>query len=580
MVATILFVTERVSFDVAALIIMSTLMVTGILTVEEGLSGLSNQATVTIGAMFVLSEGIRRTGALNTVGDMFSRLGQENHWKALAVMMIVIGIISAFINNTVAVAIFIPIVVGIAADLGLSASKLLMPLSFASMFGGVCTLIGTSTNILVSSIAQDYGEPAIGMFELTPLGLIFLILGFAYLFLIGIRMTPARRTEDELTSSFEMNEFLTDVVIESGFQQVGEKLCDTSLIQEHELDVAQLFRRDGTVVNDTINAIVEIGDVLRVYGNVPNIRKLLKREDVSLKPRKDWYDVDLEHGEAALVEAVIAPNSGLEGQKISTIDFYQRFGAIVLAIRHQGELQQEALGDVRLAGGDSVLLSLDRERIIDLRREQSFVVVSELTTETFRESKVPVALGILVGVVATAAFNILPIVVSAVAGMILLIITGCLTNEEAYSAINWEVIFLLAGVLPLGIAMDKTGAALMLADSVTGVLGDLGPTAVLSGFFFLSMILTNLISNQATAALLAPIVIQAAQSMDVSVRPFLLAVTFAASLSFITPVGYQTNTLIYGPGQYKFTDFTKVGTPLNLLFWIVGTLLIPIFWPF
>jgi di/tricarboxylate transporter len=550
-----------------------------VLTVEEGLSGFSNQATITIGAMFVLSEGIRRTGALNSIGDFFTELGRQNYWMALMVMMVVIGVISAFINNTVAVAIFIPIVVGIAADLKVSASKLLMPLSFASMFGGVSTLIGTSTNILVSSIAQDHGEAAIGMFELTPLGVIFMIAGFAYLFLIGIKITPARRTEQELTSSFEMNEFLTDVVIESGFDQIGEKLCDTSLIQEHQLDVAQLFRRDGSVENDTINAEVRIGDVLRVYGNVTNIRKLLRREDVSLKPRKDWYDVDLEHGESALVEAVIAPNSGLEGQKIGNIDFYQRFGAIVLAIRHHGELQQESLGDVRMAGGDAVLLSLDHERIMDLRREQSFVVVSELTTETFRESKMPLAIGILVGVVGTAAFNILPIVVSAVVGAILLMMSGCLTNEEAYQAINWEVIFLLAGVLPLGVAMDKTGAAMMMADSVLAILGELGPTAVLSGFFFLAMILTNLISNQATAALLAPIAIQAAQSLDVSARPFLLAVTFAASLSFITPVGYQTNTLVYGPGQYKFTDFTKVGTPLNLLFWAMGTLLIPVFWP-
>lgn len=223
---------------------------------------------------------------------------------------------------------------------------------------------------------------------------------------------------------------------------------------------------------------------------------------------------------------------------------------------------------------------MDQERVPELKENRSFVVVSEIGLDRYRESKMPLALAILTGVVLTAALHILPIVISAIAGSILLILPGCLTNEEAYEAINWEVIFLLAGILPLGIAMEKTGAAALLSDWLLTVAGSLGPAAVLSGFFLISMLLTNLISNQATAALLAPIAIEAAHTMDVSVRPFLMAVTFAASLSFITPVGYQTNTLIFGPGQYKFTDFTRIGTPLNFLFWVLATFLIPIVWPF
>lgn len=238
------------------------------------------------------------------------------------------------------------------------------------------------------------------------------------------------------------------------------------------------------------------------------------------------------------------------------------------------------MGDVRLSGGDSILLSLDRERLGDVQQDPSFVVVSEVGLPKYRRSRMPLAIAILIGVVATAALGIVPIVVSALTGAVLLLLTGCLTTEEAYQAVNWKVIMLLAGVLPLGVAMEKTGAAMLIADALLKGVGDLGPIAVLSGFFFVSMMLTNVISNQATAALLVPVVFQAAETLDVSARPLLIAVTFAASLSFMTPVGYQTNTLIYGPGQYSFSDFTKVGTPLNLVLWILATLLIPVFWPF
>ncbi|MCF7803109.1 MAG: anion permease [Candidatus Marinimicrobia bacterium] len=579
-VATVLFVSERVSFDVTALIIMGTLLISGILTVGEGLSGLSNRATVTIACMFVLSEGVRRTGALSIVSDYFSDLGQRNYWMAMLAMMLVIAVISAFINNTAAVAIFIPVVVGVALDMNESPSKLLMPLSFASMFGGVCTLIGTSTNILVGSIAKDHGVEPFSMFEMTPLGIILFAVGFVYLFAGGIRMIPERRSAGDLTSSFEMNPFLTDIVIEPEFEHIGEHLDECALTQDLDLDIIQVFRETGDVSAEGPRGLVRAGDVIRIRGSAKEIDKLIRRNDVSLKPTRDWYDVDLEAGNYALVEAVIAPETGVESTKIGDAQFYERLGAVVLAIRHHGELQQEDLDDVRLSGGDTVLLSMDQERLPEIKQNRSFVVVSEIGLNRYRRSKMPIALIILAGVILTAALNLVPIVTSAVTGCILLILSGCLTNEEAYEAINWEVIFLLAGVLPLGIAMDKTGAAGMLSDFVLNFLGELGPTAVLSGFFLLSMLLTNLISNQATAALLAPIAIQAAYSMDVSVRPFLMAVTFAASLSFITPVGYQTNTLIFGPGQYKFTDFTRVGTPLNILFWIIATFMIPVIWPF
>ncbi len=578
--AIILFTTERVSFDISALIVMSILLFSGILTPREGLSGFSNEATVTIGAMFVLSEGVRRTGALERVGDYFSTLGARNYSLALVLLMGLIGVISAFINNTAAVAIFIPIVLSVGLKLNVSPSKLLMPLSFASMFGGVCTLIGTSTNILVSAIAEQHGQPPFSMFEFTPLGLIFFAVGLAYLFFAGIPLIPERRTEPEITAGFEMNEYLTDVVLRAGFKHFGQSSDDSALTADLDLDVVQVFRESGDVVSDGAQTILQPGDTLRIRGSPREIRRLLEREDISIKPAKIWHDYDLERGKDTLIEAVIAPASDLEGQEIRTVNFLERFGAVLLAIRHRGQLQQDEMGDIRLAGGDSILLSIGRDRVVEVANDPSFVVTSEVGLPQYRTDKLKIAVVILVGVVVAAAFNLMPIVVSAVIGSILLVLTGCLTVEEAHSAISWKIILLLAGVIPLGIAMEKTGAAALLSAYVLETGAMWGPTVILSLFFFLAMMLTNFISNQATAVLLAPIAIQAAQSLDVSARPFLMAVTFAASLSFMTPVGYQTNTLIYGPGQYKFTDFLKVGTPLNIIFWALATLLIPLFWTF
>lgn len=579
-VAVFLFSYEKIPFDVTALLILSILLITGILTPSEGFSGFSNAATITIAAMFSLSEGIRRTGALNKVSDYFSTLEQKNPKVGLLIIMAIIGGISGFINNTAAVAIFIPVIISISRDMDVSASKLLMPLSFASMFGGVCTLIGTSTNILVSSIAQEHGLAAFSMFEFAPLGIVFFIVGFAYMFTIGNKLIPDRRGEGDLTEDYKIQEYLTDIVVEEGCDWIGKPTSEALLMHDLDIDLLRVFKESGRTDYKQSTTEVEAGDTMRIRGSVKEIDKLNRQENISLKPTKKWFDVDLKHGTDALVEAIIAPSSPLEKKSIEEIDFMERFGAVVLAIRHHGELQQEDLGKTKLVGGDSLLLSMSRDRIREIQNDPSFVIASEAGIDRYRYDKIPTALGILAMVVGLAAFGIFPIAITAVMGVILMNLTGCLSMEQAYKAINWKVIMLLGGIIPLGIAMQKTGAAKLLSDALITYLGTMGPMALVSGFFFISMTLTNLISNQATAALLAPIAIETASAIDVSAQPLLMAVTFAASLSFMTPVGYQTNTMVYGAGQYKFTDFTKVGTPLNIIFWLLATILIPIFWSF
>ena len=579
-VATYLFVTDHVTYDVTAIIVMVSLLVSGILTPQEGLSGFSNAATVTVAAMFILSAGIRRTGILNSAGDFFSSRMQQNFNLWLLLLLLFIGFVSAFINNTAAVAIFIPVMMSISAKVNVSPSKLLMPLSFAGMFGGVCTLIGTSTNILVSSIAVERGLDAIGMFEFTSMGLIFLASGLLFMFMFGIKMIPERRAQEDLTKDFEMQNFLTDIIINSKSELVGKVLDKKELTEQLDLDVIRIFRDDMDSSAQRNKVKIQTGDIIRIRGNKDEIKKLVTRQDISLKPPREWADVDLQHGQDALVEVVVAPETGLVGTNLKDYSFYEKFGAVPLAIRHEGSIKHNDLSEFQLSSGDTLLLSMDSERLNEIESDPSVVMVTDPDIMSERENKTPIALTIVAGVVLTAALGVTSIVVSAIAGVVLMILTGCLKTSEAYEAVNWKVIMLLAGVLPLGTAMDKTGTAELLANLMISGLADLGPTVLMSGFFIITLVITAVMSNNASAALLAPIAIESASTMGVQPEPFLYAVTFAASLSLITPFGYQTNTMIYGPGQYKVSDFFKVGLLLNILFWVLATIFIPLIWPF
>lgn len=575
--AVVLFATEKLPVDLVALMLMSVLMLTGIITASEGLAGFSNTATVTVGAMFVLSAGLFKTGAVNNLGGILARLGRRSFWLMLATLMIAVGVVSAFINNTAAVAILLPIMVGVGRELKISASKLLMPLSFASMFGGVCTLIGTSTNILVSSIAERRGQPAFEMFEFAPLGLLMFAAGTIYMMTVGVRLIPDRLAGGDLAQEFRMDDYLTDIVLLPEAKSVGKTLAASPLVSELEVTVLDVFRDGTRLPVPSPDMVLEAGDMLRVSASVEKIRKLQGRVGIKLKPGSKWRDEDLESEEVKLLEAVVAPGSPLDGISLERSRFRQTFGATVLAIRHRGELMRENFSDLPLRAGDALLVEVRRDHLAQLKANRAFVIASEVGLPDFRRSKIVPAALILIGVVALAALNILPIAVSAIAGCVLLVLTGCITLDEAYRAIEWRIIFLLAGVLTLGVALEKTGAAELISSGLVGTLGAYSPTLLLSGLFFLTMMLTNVMSNNATAALLAPIAIAAAQSLNLNARPFLIAVTFAASLSFMTPIGYQTNTLIYGPGGYKFADFLKVGTGLNIIFWILATLLIPRF---
>lgn len=579
-IAVVLFCTEKLSVDLVALLIMATLLLTGIITPEEGIAGFSNTATVTVGAVFVLSAGLFRTGAVSYIALVFSKIGRRNFWLAFVSMMVVIGVLSAFINNTAVVAIFMPIVLGLARQLKVSASKLLMPMSFASMFGGVCTLIGTSTNILVSSIGERYGVRPFGMFEFTKFGLLLFAAGLIYMIFAEVRLIPDRRTEEDLGKDFGVDDYTIEVPMPPGARSIGCSPVDSPLLRNLEWSSLKIYR-EGKLLDAPLDQIVlQTNDALRLRCNLENVQKLRERKAAEIDSGRKEAKEDTAAEPAVFVEAVIAPNSPLVGRSLKEIDFDSVYAATAHAIRHGDRTTHQDLQAIRLRPGDALLVETTPSHIPALKRDGAFVVVSEMDMPVFRKSKILTALVIVAAVIAAAALGMMPIVVTAIAGCVALVLTECLTLEEAYKSIDWKVIFLLAGVLTLGTALEKTGAAQLIASALVASVGFFGPVALVSIFYLLTSLLTETMSNNATSALLAPVAIVTARSLGVDPRPFLMAVAYAASASFMTPVGYQTNTLIYGPGRYKFSDFLKVGAPLNLLFWILATIFIPRFWPF
>ena len=578
--AVVLFATERLSVDLVALLVMASLLVFGIITPDEGISGFSNKATVTVAAMFVISAGLFKTGAVTYLGKITTLVFKKSYWLGLVTVMVSVGFFSAFINNTPVVAIFIPILLGVAAEIKASSSKLLMPMSFASMFGGVCTLIGSSTNILVSSIAEEKGQPAFSMFEIAPLGTIMFVIGTIYMLSIGIRLIPDRRTEGDLIESFNLQEYIAEIVLLKTSTSAGQEIKNAPLVRDIDLAIMDIQRGDEIVSLPPPDFVLQVGDVLRVRCDLEKLKRIQTREGVLFKPQFKWHDEDVETAVTKLVEAVVAPSSNLINKSLEELQFRDTFGANVLALRHRGKLMRDKIADTKLNAGDALLMEVKTDRLKQLRNTSSFVIISEIEQETYRRSKLIPAILIVIGVILTATLGIMPIVASAVVGSILMVLIGCLTMEEAYQAIEWRIVFLLAGILTLGIALENTGAARLISSTIVSTVGIWGLVALVSAFYLLTSFLTEVMSNNATAALLAPIAIATAESLQVSPRPFLVAVMFAASASFMTPVGYQTNTLIYGSGQYKFSDFLRVGTPLNIIFWIMATLLIPYFWEF
>ncbi|MBX2980338.1 MAG: SLC13 family permease [Flavobacteriales bacterium] len=585
-VAMVLFVSEKLSIDLVALLIIVALVATGVITPREGLAGFSDPATLTVAFMFVLSAALLRTGAMSTLGPQLSRHFRDTPVRGMVIFMLLIAFLSAFINNTPVVALLIPVVVQIAHNSGMAPAKLLIPLSFASIMGGTTLLIGTSTNFVVSGVMAESGLPPLRMFQQTPLGLVFLAVGIVYMAFIGHRLLPKRRDGQDAGERFSMRGYLTEIELLPGAPSVGKRIMDSALVRELEMDILEVRRGDERFALPPGDMVLQQGDLLQVRCDVSRIRALKDRAYITVQPALRVANDDMRSRGTSLVELVITSSSSLEGKTLADADLLRTYRAAPLAVRQREELVHERLYDTVLRSGDVILAEVKTHFIQRLKRiettpDSPFVILTEVEgVAEFRKRRFALVVAVLAGVVISASFDV-PVVFAALCGVALLVLAGSMTMKDVYDAIDWKIFFLMAGALSLGLAMHKSGLADRIAGGlISGLHGWGGPIAILAGIYLVTSLLTEVMSNTATAALLTPIAISVAAATGLSPMPFLMAVVFGASASFMTPIGYQTNTMIYGVGQYKARDFLRVGAPLQLLYWIIALLLIPVFYPF
>ena len=571
--AIVLFASEKVRIDIVALGVLVLLVVFGMVTPVEALSGFSNEATVTVAAMFALSLGIERSGALEPLGRLLSRIRQP--WLLTLALMLAIAPMGAFIKNIALVATFLPLALRVCARTHTSPGRVLMPMAFAAQMGGVCTLIGTSSNLLADSLATQHGLPPFGVFEFTRLGAILAVVGIAYLMLVGRWLLPKEITTT-LPMEAELGKYVTELKVNASSPLIGQTIADASLGDKYGVYPLELLRGERHLWSPRSQKLAA-GDVLLVRGDWEKIEDLRKVADLELDP-EDRYGPD--HGRArVLVEVMVKPDSGIEGYTLDELAFRHEHVAITLAIHRRGRILREKLKNVRIAGGDVLLMLAGEDTVAALRSDDRFVVLSEREDVGRTPRRAIAAVAIMAAVVIVSGLHWLPIPIAAISGAVAMAIAGCYGRKDLYEGMDWKIVVLLAAILPLGAAIENSGLSSAIVAAGMDLVGAHGPLAALLVVYLMTALLTELMGHNPSVVLMVGIAISIAHTMHADPRPFVVAVAFAAATSFATPVGYPTNTIVYYAGGYRFTDFMKVGIPLIALFCTLSMILIPWFWP-
>ncbi|MDT0293405.1 SLC13 family permease [Mesonia ostreae] len=571
-----LFVKDYFTIDTTSILIMSLFIISGVLSPEEGFAGFNHPATITLGCMFVISAAIFKTGLIDGLSSKIIRIAKLNYVAALMVFCVTAAVFSAFINDTAVVAILIPMALLVCRETGIAPSRLLIPISFSALFGGTCTLIGTSTNILVSSYAKESGLEPFGMFEFSLAALCLSVIGMVYMFFVAPILLPKRESK-ELLLKAEAEKYIAEIELKEINDDVDVSIAKSRLVRKFDAQILSIKRKHTLMYEINAETVLRQDDKIKILIDPANLAKLQEIESYHLIGDQSILD---DHHEKKIYEVLIPYGSVLAGKNLKKLNFRNQYYASVLAIRQRKEIITNDVSHIQLKEGDLLLLFASTKSLNVLTAEKLMITLSEYQGARFSLKRAIPTLLILIGVILAAALNITSILMSALVGSLLIVTTTLMSPKEAYEAIEWKVIFMMAGVLSMGKALEKTGGSDIISDYIYQSLGSLDPRITLSTIFLVTFLSTNVLSSKAAAALMTPIVISLAGAMQLSEKPFLIAVMFACSLTFMTPVSYPTNTMVYAPGNYKFNDFLKIGTPLNFIIWIAASFIIPFFFPF
>jgi len=580
-VAMLLLITEKLPVDLTSIGIVVVLTATGILTPTETIAGFASPAVITVGAMFLISKGMIRTGAVGFISQMVSGYSRGRPTLAMFLILVIVGTASAFINNTPVVVLFIPIILTLSCELDFSPSKVLIPVSYASILAGTCTLIGTSTNIIISDLSAKHGLGSLGMFELSPLGVPIALLGIFFLIFAAPKLMPNMHNPVCELKDDEHRRYLAELQVPHGSRIIGEK-PESYFSQKYPgMEVLELIRYSHVFYPDRDAVKIAPDDLLLVKGSATDLVEILHDDLVELPMAEQGLNFEAEEKQALIVELIIPPQSSLLGERLVTSRLRRDPDIHIIAIkRRELHYAEPKVKDIRLKIGDILLVRLPGSSLERLRGETDFIIVEDVHHEIEHKRLASRAFLIFGAMVVAASTGLADILVCALAAAFLMVLTGCLQLRDAYRAMEGRVLLIIIAMIAMSAALEKTGASEFYARAFLGLFSGLSPVYVLSGVILLTSISTHLLSNNATAILLLPIALSAAQGLGVDPKPFIVAVCFGASACFATPIGYQTNLLVYGPGGYRFSDFFKLGMPLNLLVLIMGSLFIPRIWPF
>lgn len=575
--AVALFALERISVDIITLMLLIALVSTGILTPGEAFAGFSKNITIILASIFIISGALQRTGIMDAMGARLYKITGRRQSRVLLAVMTVVSGISGFMNNTTATAIFVPPVIALAKRADISASKLLLPMAYASILGGTCTLIGTSTNIAVSGFIEQSGMTPLTMFEVTPIGVMLVVIGTVYLLFIGARMLPDRKDES-LTEEYSMREYLSEIVVMANSELVGQRIFESDLATKN-FKVIEVIRGEERIIPDRRTAI-RPHDILLVEGKVAELMRVKDTAGIEIHADVKLGLGDLESDQIRIAEVLITPRSDLTGRTLKEANFRARYGLTALAIYRKGESIREKIGRVPLRMGDLLLVQGAADRLDDLRREPDLWTLENLSPTLYRKRQGVYTVFFFAAAIIVGALGWLPLSVSFLSAAVLTILFRCITIEEAYEFIDWRLIILIGGMTAFGTAMDDThsGAASYLASLIVDNLRPFGVMSIMAGFFVVTILLTQPMSNAAAALVVLPVAIEAAEALGVNARTFAIAIMLAASVSFVTPFE-PACILVYGPGKYRFMDFVKVGLPLTLILMVFILIAVPMFYP-